>query len=375
MLATQVLGAISFDPNIRGVLIVLTGTVVLMGSVFMILSTNSGARVGFMLAAAGLFGWLSILGMLWTINPGGLKGRDAAWMPAEINFNRTDSSGKPVPVATPQLESLVPPESLADPRALLEKYPLLHVLALGSEGKDYTPTTLTKLKTLISPWVSIRTRDAAALARKAQAEVPELIAADPEVEKLINAQDDSLRDAMREQSIALRDEIDEPFGDWCLISESDPRRGNAVASADADLVKERVFGETTSAADYIVRDVWFYGGREPCTTLEERSMATRVWQRGTSIVEVKQPELLSAVTLVKATPVTIVAGQAPPSPTPQEGASTMTVVQRWNYGNVRFVPFVFFLLNLTLFSVFAYLLHARDKLAMAARAEWEGGTT
>lgn len=151
MLATQVLGAIAFDPNIRGVLIVLTGTVVLMGSVFMILATNSGARVGFMLAAAGLFGWLAILGMLWTINPGGLKGRGAAWMPAEINYNRLDSAGKAVPVATPQLNALPTPDTLADPEALLESKPLLHALALGAEGKDYTPTTLTKLKTLISP--------------------------------------------------------------------------------------------------------------------------------------------------------------------------------------------------------------------------------
>ena len=374
MLATQVLGAISFDPNIRGVLIVLTGTVVLMGSVFMILATNSGARVGFMLAASGLFGWLAILGLLWTINPGGLKGRDAAWMPAEINYNRTDDLGKPVPVATPQLASLPVPDTLADPQALLESKPLLHALALGAEGKDYQPKTLTKLKTLISPWVVIRTRDAAALARKALDQAGPLIAENPDVAVLLNAQDDSLRDEIRKESIDLRRTIDEPFGDWCLITESDPRRGNAVSSADAMLAHEQVFGSTTSQADYIVGDVWFYGGREPCTTLEERANTTRVWERLVSIAEPKQPELLSAVTLVKATPVTVAPGQAPPSPTPQDGASTMTVVQRWNYGNVRFVPFVFFLLNLTLFGVFAYLLHARDKLAMAARAEWSGGT-
>lgn len=200
-----------------------------------------------------------------------------------------------------------------------------------------------------------------------------MIAENPDVATLVNAQDDSLRDAMRTQSLELRNQLDTPFGDWCLISESDPRRGNAVSSADATLLHEQVFGSTTSQADYIVGDVWFYGGREPCTTLEERSTTERVRERLVSIVEPKQPELLSAVTLVKATPVTVAPGQAPPSPTAQPGASTITVVQRWNYGNVRFVPFVFFLLNLTLFGVFAYLLHARDKLAMAARAEWSGG--
>lgn len=372
MLATQVLGAIAFDPNIRGVLIVLTGTVVLMGSVFMILATNSGARVGFMLAAAGLFGWLAILGMLWTINPGGLKGRDgvdAGGDQLQPPRQRRKGGTRRHPAAQRTTDAGHPGRS----RGTARVQAAAARAGARRRGQGLHTDDAHEVEDPDLPLGLDPNQDAAALARKALDQAGPLIAENPDVATLVNAQDDSLRDAMRTQSLELRNQLDTPFGDWCLISESDPRRGNAVSSADATLLHEQVFGSTTSQADYIVGDVWFYGGREPCTTLEERSTTERVRERLVSIVEPKQPELLSAVTLVKATPVTVAPGQAPPSPTAQPGASTITVVQRWNYGNVRFVPFVFFLLNLTLFGVFAYLLHARDKLAMAARAEWSGG--
>ena len=56
----DLLGAIAFDPTIRGWLVVLTGAVVLIGSVWLLLATNSGIRLGTLLAAAGFFGWMAI---------------------------------------------------------------------------------------------------------------------------------------------------------------------------------------------------------------------------------------------------------------------------------------------------------------------------
>ena len=50
-----ILSAIQFDPNIRGVLVVLVGVVVLCGSVYLLLATNTGVRNGFLIALAGLF--------------------------------------------------------------------------------------------------------------------------------------------------------------------------------------------------------------------------------------------------------------------------------------------------------------------------------
>ena len=53
--------------------------VVLCGSVYLMLATNIGARLGFLLAVAGLFGWMMLMGIVWAIYGIGLKGREPTW--------------------------------------------------------------------------------------------------------------------------------------------------------------------------------------------------------------------------------------------------------------------------------------------------------
>src|SRR5262245_6789227 len=143
------LGAVAFDPTIRGILVVLVGTTILMGSIFMILATNSGVRVGALVALAGLFGWMFLMGTTWVIYGIGLKGRDPAWMATDVNLSRDTA----VP-SVPLLASLPPEEELPIAEDILEGRPLIHALALGSEGAAYVPSTLTKLKTAIQPLVT-----------------------------------------------------------------------------------------------------------------------------------------------------------------------------------------------------------------------------
>ena len=75
--------AISWEPEIRGVIVVLIGVVTLMGSVYLILGTNVGARLGLLIALAGLFGWMATMGAIWWTYGIGLKGREPTWLPAE----------------------------------------------------------------------------------------------------------------------------------------------------------------------------------------------------------------------------------------------------------------------------------------------------
>src|SRR5690606_24677759 len=75
--------AINWEPELRGVLIVIIGTAVLMGSVYLILGTNLGARLGFLVALSGLAGWLALMGGIWWIYGIGLKGEDASWKQVE----------------------------------------------------------------------------------------------------------------------------------------------------------------------------------------------------------------------------------------------------------------------------------------------------
>ena len=74
-----VLAALSWNPQIKGALIVLTAVLILCGSVYLILSTNTGARLGFLIAAAGLAGWMAVMGIVWTVYGIGLKGTAPAW--------------------------------------------------------------------------------------------------------------------------------------------------------------------------------------------------------------------------------------------------------------------------------------------------------
>jgi hypothetical protein len=76
-----VVAVLTWDPQIRGALILLTAFVILPGSVFLLLSTNLGSRLAFLVAVAGLTGWMTLLGIMWTLTPSttGPKGRDPHW--------------------------------------------------------------------------------------------------------------------------------------------------------------------------------------------------------------------------------------------------------------------------------------------------------
>lgn len=74
--------ALSWKPELRGVIVVLIGFVVLVGSTYLLVSTNVGARLGFLIAASALFGWLFLMGIIWWIYGIGLKGREPTWKPA-----------------------------------------------------------------------------------------------------------------------------------------------------------------------------------------------------------------------------------------------------------------------------------------------------
>lgn len=71
--------AINWEPELRGVLTVLIGTAVWMGSIYLILGTNLGARLGFMVAFAGLAGWMALMASVWWIYGIGLKGDEPSW--------------------------------------------------------------------------------------------------------------------------------------------------------------------------------------------------------------------------------------------------------------------------------------------------------
>jgi hypothetical protein len=88
----NLVAGIAFDPTIRGILAVAVGVVVLMGSVYLLLGTNTGSRLGFLLALAGFFGWMSIMGLIWWIYGIGMQGEAPSWEVVEFNAGDTDQA-------------------------------------------------------------------------------------------------------------------------------------------------------------------------------------------------------------------------------------------------------------------------------------------
>ena len=79
--------AIVWDPVITGYLAVGIGVAVLMGSVYMLLATNLGTRLGFLISLCGLAGWMFLMGIIWWVYGIGLIGDAPAWRPIEVTTN------------------------------------------------------------------------------------------------------------------------------------------------------------------------------------------------------------------------------------------------------------------------------------------------
>ena len=88
MALVPTLAGIAFDPQIRGILVVLVGVAVLIGSVYLLLATNVAHRLGLLLVLTALFGWMTIHGLVWWLYPPGQGpiGKLPSWQVEEINY-------------------------------------------------------------------------------------------------------------------------------------------------------------------------------------------------------------------------------------------------------------------------------------------------
>lgn len=315
------LAAIQFDPHIRGVLVVLVGVGVLVGSSYILLATNTGIRNGFLIIMAGLFGWMFSMGAVWWIYGIGLRGKDPSWVAKEINFTRSDEANTAV------LNQLPPAKDLPDSAKLLADYlktnPKLAEQIQKNEGEGFVATTLTKAVT---------------------------------------------------SAPSLKAGVDAKLDGWRILPETDARRGDAAAASDATLIAEQAFGSDTSSSSYTVKDVFFHGGKggaEPETVKGERSTISQIWHRVQTVFEPKNPPLYAAVTVQKNVAQTTAPGEAPPPAKIDTNADTVTVLLERNLGYRRLPSALFTLFTGTIFVVLIWMLHRRDKRAQRTREEWD----
>lgn len=353
MIATlNTLASIAWDPQIRGILAVATGVLVLVGSVYLLLGTNTGARVGFMIAMAGLFGWLTMLGLMWWIYAKGLAGEPPAWEIEEINVDRAGQ------VQTEVVETLPPYEGeVADSPVELPtgEEVLLEVLA-AEQGHDVSVDDLDDLDSDIL--------DA----------LYELKGDDVSIEELTLTDMATLEAQLEVELLEDSESLD--LGEWHVVAESDPARGEAVATADAELAAlQDTLATETGLSDeldeFIVVDVFITGGKEPpASDSTWDRVANRIW----TTLQVKNPPQYAVVTVVPASTIEVAAGEQPLPPEAIEGSPTYSVVMLRNLGNERVVSAAFTVVCAIVFVVFVYMLHSRDRRQWAQREQYEETT-
>lgn len=196
-----VLGAMQWDPGFRGFLTVVLSVIILCGSVALILSTNSGARLGTLLAVSGLFGWLTVMGFIWAVYGIGWKGEAPTWDVKSIVQN--DLSGTNIEEA--------------------------QTLPVSGDG------------TLPDP-LEVR-----AASETLQAEFP-AERKDPTLSELASVDAD------------LEEQVNEQLGEWHLLTSSNGYTGEAQAKVSEEVVADGIFAE---ASDFTFLDAYWTGGEKP----------------------------------------------------------------------------------------------------------------
>jgi hypothetical protein len=111
-----------WDPTIIGILAPVSGVFLFCGSVYLLLSTNLGARLGFLVAASALSGFMVLLSTLWLTTNTPLespKGRSAAWKLVEVDNSFADAK-TPAVRSIAQQGSLLPPQTATTIRSFLD---------------------------------------------------------------------------------------------------------------------------------------------------------------------------------------------------------------------------------------------------------------
>jgi hypothetical protein len=308
--AGTVLAGIAFDPHIRGILVTLIGVVILCGSIYLILGTNLGARLGFLVALGGLAGWMTIQGLTWwLLTPGiGPRGDSPQWVLTDIAWGDPASSAEPVMEDLPNV-------------------------CWSTVSRDCVPVnedvTLTDELLSTNPeWVEEAGADAT---------LSELTVLEP----------------------GLQDEVD--TGEWDILPADE--FGDALAAADEALRGQGVFDET---GDYIVLDGFRQGGKEQLPDDPDR--LDRIWHTVRSTAQLTHPTHYAVIQVQPVIPQPTVPGEAPPSPEPDPEQPIASVVMVRDLGNERVPGALMTVGSLLVLSVICVALHRRDQLVDAHRA-------
>lgn len=326
------LAGLGWDPEIRGILTVATGFAVLMGSIWLIVATNSGIRLATLMSAAALMGWMVILGSAWWMYGSGWKGDSPSWKTVDINVGDLGASGLmearllPNPDEMPSAYELV--VASGDAVAIAE----FDTLPSAADNPDLSAAELADLQADRQLRNEIITRsELAAVAR-------------------------NVTDAA-----GLRE-----LGPWRLLATTEA--GDAQAQAAADVLAHPDLG-FASPADYKLLDAYTMGGKP--TLGDDPNRWDRISHWIANSARITHPTRYTVVQLQGVLHQEVAPGEAPPRPVVDPEEAVVSVVMVRDLGWVRLRPALVTIGSLLVFLALCYWLHVRDKELMERRREFE----
>ena len=390
----HIVAGIGWDPEIRGALTVLVGSLVLFGSVWLILNTNLGNRLGTLIALAGFFGWMLVMGIVWWIYGIGLTGDSPTWEPKEIIYGdlsesesdvqRLGSDQITVTPATQIVDRYCPGLIDATVQVQRARYVEQNVdlLLQYDAPQPYCTESLGEKIAVDAETLADTTKEANDLlifdAERSGIEDSRILdeeALQSRIDIVIDDQRRKLQQLTLSGLAALNAAIIEDaqsdnllaFNGWNLQSTSGA--GEAIASADAFLLSDQAspFYNGTSG-DFFVLDTFQKGGKPKRSS---DGVIDRVWNEIRNTVVFWHPTNTVVVTVAPTLDKEAVAGQAPPFPEINANAQTISVVMERNLGSLRLPAAITTIGSALAFIGLCYMLNIRERELRRRTEEWE----
>lgn len=367
----DLLAGLAWDPEIRGFLAVLAGGITWMGSVWLLLSTNSGPRLGTLLALAGFFAWMAIMGSIWWIYGIGWVGDAPVWEQVEI-VEGTDEEGHLTFAALDEANELRS-ESLPSAHDVVVAAADQASADFGADWLSHDGSGLTneeaeRLLEVQTAWLEYGIVTADSL-------TPDQIEGLSDSEIVALADEEQARnEATTLSELAavapgLIDQEASELGGWTLLSTAEA--GEAQASAIAMILDSNDFS-FADQSQFTLLDAYTIGGKRGLP--DDPNVLDRVWTKIRQTAQITHPTRYGVIQLQQVTEesITNLPGTAPKRPIADETEPVVSVVMIRNLGNVRLLPGLVTVGSLLIFFALCYMLHERDKVLMARRAEFAG---
>ncbi|MFT5201751.1 MAG: hypothetical protein ACI9C1_001129 [Candidatus Aldehydirespiratoraceae bacterium] len=368
----NLIAGLAWDPEIRGFMAVLTGIVVLMGSVWLILSTNSGPRLGTLISGAAFFGWMAIMGSVWWIYGIGYAGDRPVFEELEIVDAR---DGIHLDLAANDVAEQLQSEHLPVAFDLVVE---AHEALIGEFGENVfardgwevgvPASDLGRVINIRTAWLDfgVVTVDDLTEDQKQGRSAVELTAFAAEEDAKNRVTTLSELAAVAPNLIPYESEF---LGPWRLLSTAE--MGEAQASATAEILASGDY-DFGGQGEFRILNGYASGGKNGLP--DNPSRWDRISQQVTSALTIKHPTGYAIIQLQAVTTDSLdnLPGQAPQRAVVDSDEPIVSVVMIRNLGNLRQVPAFITIGSLLIFLAFCYMLHERDKVSMARRAELDG---